>query len=183
MSICHKEITNTHNSTTIRRMRVQRQPGERYEGQNKIEYKGKNAHSEGIPPESSRMAQDQYRLQRTFQSICLDKVKAGSSNWTYATNVRMVTLATVTAPVSRPYPTPTSDKNAPVVDSPRRVLRPKRWISLRLTMCGLRRQRTHLNEENGREGHHNIDHRDTERHEWPSVRKCLRQDVIAVIQN
>ena len=58
-----------------------------------------------------------------------------ASNCTHATKDRMVTLASATAPESRPNPTPTREKNAPDADTLSSVLRPslcETWLSTSL---------------------------------------------------
>ncbi len=47
---------------------------------------------------------------------------------TYAMKAITATLARVTAPLSRPTPTPTSESTAPMADSDKSFFRPRRYV-------------------------------------------------------
>ena len=44
-------------------------------------------------------------------------------------------------------------------------------------------EETHLDEKDGREGHDNVDYRDTERHEGTHVWQSLGENIVAVVQD
>lgn len=98
-------------------------------------------------------------------------VKTGSSGSqksggrTYAINAITAILASVTAPLSKPTPTPTRERMAPVADKDNSFFLPKRYAAICEPPCHYWAARnTHINEDDRSERHEHVHDGDSKRY-------------------